>query len=96
MEYSAEEKLAADLAKEGLIMLNQAYHAMRQLGWHQSTERDMKISYLGVNAALHGAPTTMDALQAILNAPTCPSLSRLPAWNGYPHDEKPTHDQEAL
>ncbi len=59
---------------------------MREQGWHHTQDRNLKMLYLGVNAAMAAQDQTYKAANAVMDAKQADELSRLPAWNGYPDE----------
>lgn len=87
MEYTLTEKLIADTIREALRDLDRAEQDMRKQGWHRSADKNLKLAYVGVHSALAAQRLTFEAVNSIMDAPQCPEVIRLPAWDGFPKDE---------
>lgn len=85
--YTTLEKLIADQALQAYRDLDQAVLAMEREGWQHSEDKNLKLLYIGVNAALKAQRRPYEAALAITLAEHATQLERLPAWNGYPDDE---------
>lgn len=89
MKYTATEKLLADTARAALADLDQVFIDMRQQGLHLTDDKNLRILYLGINAALAAQDKTYAAATAIVDAPQALEISRLPAWDGFSTSETP-------
>lgn len=94
LAYTSAEKLLAANVETALVDLAEAVDAMREHGFHESEEKNLRLLYVGAFKALDAQSVTMEAALAIIEGEHAAAITRLPAWNGYPDDAQADFRQE--
>lgn len=84
--YTSNEQMIAHLAVDALRDLDQAVIMMERSGFKTSTDKNLRLLYIGCEAALKSQRQTYQAGVAITVAPTVAQMNRLPEWSGFPDD----------